>query len=237
MVGAARLKGMRCVAVMPAWQEAPRIAEAVRGVLPHVDALIVVDDGSRDGTAEAARLDDARVMVLRHAVNRGQGAALRTGTEAAVRLGADIIVHVDADGQHDPEGIPALIRPLVDGAADVAFGSRFLDLPSEGMPFFRRIFLSGVRFFNVFVLGISQRMTDPQSGLRALTRRAAREIRFNQDRFAHCSEILRRVTRSSLTWVEVPTRIRYTTDSLAKGQKTTDAFKVAWDLFLGVFRH
>ena len=86
---------MKVAAVMPAYFEEPRIAEAVLGVFPYVDAVIVVDDGSEDGTAEQARTTEA--TVLRHSLNRGQGAALRTGTEAALALGADIIVHIDAD--------------------------------------------------------------------------------------------------------------------------------------------
>ena len=224
---------MKVFAVIPAYREATRIAATLAAVRPFVDGIVVVDDGSGDGTAEAAHVGD--VIVLRHAINRGQGAALKTGTEAALLLGADIIVHVDADGQHDPSFIPMLVVPIKEGRADVVFGSRFLGEEPEGMPKSRRIFLHAARTFNAVAVGIPRRVTDPSCGIRAFTARAAREIDFHQDRFAHSSEILRLVTRSKLRWLEVPVRIRYTADSLAKGQKMTDAFKVAWQLLMGVF--
>ncbi len=225
---------MKVLAVIPAFNEASRIATTISAVRPLVDGIVVVDDGSGDRTADAVPAQQG-VTVLRHELNRGQGAALRTGTEAALILGADVIVHVDADGQHDPSFIPSLVKPIADDAADVVFGSRFLGEVPEGIPLFRRVLLHAARTFNVMAMGIPRRVTDPQSGMRALSAKAAREIDFVQDRMAHCSEILRRVTRSSLRWVEVPVRIRYTAESLAKGQKSTDALKIAWQLFIGVF--
>ena len=224
---------MKVLAVIPAFREVSRIGATIAAVRPFVDGIVVVDDGSGDGTAEVARVGDT--IVLAHSINRGQGAALRTGTEAALRLGAEVIVHVDADGQHDPSFIPTLVAPLKEGRADVVFGSRFLGEKSEGMPASRRMFLQAARTFNAMAVGIPRRMTDPQSGMRAMTATAARQIDFHQDRFAHCSEILRLVTHSDLRWIEVPVRIRYTADSLAKGQKSTDALKVVWQLLMGVF--
>ena len=225
---------MRVFAVIPAYNEEARIAQTIRGVRRMVDGVVVVDDGSRDGTVATARA--AGAIVLCHALNRGQGAGLRTGTEAALRLGADIVVHVDADGQHDPTCIPTLVAPIRVGRAEIVFGSRFLGIAPTRMPVTRLGLLMLARFFNAFVMGIPRRVTDPQSGMRALTARAARSIRFTQDRMAHCSEILRLVTRSEFGWCEVPVRIHYTQESLAKGQRSTDAFKIAWQLLLGVFR-
>ena len=225
---------MKVIAVMPAYKEESRIAAAILGVKPLVDQVVVVDDGSEDGTADEAR--KAGAVVLAHAINRGQGAALKTGTEAALKLGADIILHVDADGQHHPESIPAVLAPVKEGKADVVFGSRFLGLESEGMPFTRRVVLVLGRVFSQVALGIPRHMTDPQSGFRAMTAAAARAIDFKQDRRAHCSEIMRLVTRSGLRWVEVPVRISYTEATLAKGNKTSDAFRIAWHLFLGLFQ-
>lgn len=225
---------MRVIAVIPAYNEAGRIAQTVRSVRAFVDVVVVVDDGSSDATVEAARQTDA--TVLRHSLNRGQGASLRTGMDAALRLGADIIVHVDADGQHDPTFIPVLLTPILDGKAEVVFGSRFLGASPTNMPILRRGLLIVARMFNTFIMGIPRRVTDPQSGMRAMTAKAARELRFSQDRMAHCSEILRLTTRSSFTWCEVPVVVHYTRETLAKGQKSTDAFKIAWQLFLGVFR-
>ncbi len=224
---------MKVIAVIPAYQEQNRIEATVSGVLPFVDSVVVVDDGSVDQTAERARL--TKVVVLRHRVNRGQGAALRTGTEAALRLGADIILHVDADGQHDPSSIPVVLEPLFHDRADVVLGSRFLGERADGMPASRRLLLGAARTFNALAVGVPRRVTDPQSGFRALSALSARRVDFRQDRMAHCSEILRCVTRSDLRWLEVPVRIRYTEDSLRKGQKPWDAARIAWQLFLGSF--
>lgn len=223
---------MNVIAVIPAYNEAGRIARTIASVRPHVDGVVVVDDGSSDGTANCVIRN---ALLLRHRINRGQGAALRTGTEAALRNRAEIIVHIDADGQHDPSCIPALLDPLRRGEADVVFGSRFLDQAPDGMPLVRRGLLTAARTFNALLAGVPRRVTDPQSGMRAMTAAAARRIECRQDRMAHCTEILRLVTRSSLRWREVPVRVRYTAESLSKGQTSMDALKIAWQLFLGVF--
>src|SRR5690606_30840161 len=120
--------------------------------------------------------------VVTHVLNRGQGAALRTGTEAALARGADVIVHVDADGQHDPDQLPGLLAPIEKGEADMVFGSRFMGIKAEGMPFSRRLLLGAAKWFSRIALGIPASFTDPQSGLRAMTAEAARGIDFRQDR-------------------------------------------------------
>ncbi len=228
---------MKVIAVMPAFREETRISRAILGMKELVDEIVVVDDGSGDATPERAK--EAGATVLRHSLNRGQGAALRTGTDAALKLGADIILHVDADGQHDPESIPRLLEPVAQGKADVVFGSRFLGNESESIPMARRLLLAAAKRFNAFALGIPHRVTDPQSGLRAMTATAARRIDFRQDRMAHCSEILRIVTRSDLRWMEVPARVHYTAETLAKGQggvsSPVAAFRIVWELLVGAF--
>jgi glycosyltransferase involved in cell wall biosynthesis len=224
---------MKVVAVVPAYKEEGRIGAVVQALASRVDSVIVVDDGSGDATAREAAA--AGAVVLTHSLNRGQGAALRTGVEAALVGGADVVVHIDADGQHDPDAIPALVAPVMSGSADIVFGSRFLGISAEGMPASRRALLWAARQFSALVLGIPRTFTDPQSGLRAMSAAAARAIDFKQDRMAHCSEILRLTARSGLRATEVPVRVRYTADTLAKGQKATDAFKIVWQLLLGSF--
>jgi len=221
---------MRTIAVIPAYNEALRIPDVVRAVLPFVEGILAVDDGSSDQTAEAART--AGASVVRHRINRGQGAALKTGTVGALRMGADIIVHIDADGQHDPSMIPALIAPIANGEADVVFGSRFLGIAPTDMPKIRRVYFRLAKLFNTMFVGISKDITDPQSGARALSRRAAEMLDFRQDRAAHCSEILRLVTQSDLRWKEVPVHVRYSRETLKKGQSFLEAFRILWHLII-----
>jgi glycosyltransferase involved in cell wall biosynthesis len=225
---------MKSCAVIPAYNEATRIADVIKDVRAYVDVVVVVDDGSIDDTAHVATTAGAHVY--RHMINRGQGAALRTGIEAALQLGAEVLVHIDADGQHDPGSIASLLAPIQHGEADIVFGSRFLGMKPEGMPLLRRCVLYAARLFSTFALGISRHFTDPQSGLRAMSAVAARSIRFTQDRKAHCSEILHMVSRSDLRVMEIPTRVTYTADTLEKGNKTSDALQIAWHLFIGGFR-
>lgn len=221
---------MKIAAIIPALNEENRIGPVIRGVRSFADLTVVIDDGSSDHTAEVAK--KAGAITLRHALNRGQGAALKTGTEAAIRLGADVIVHVDADGQHDPAMIQTLADPIVRGETDVVFGSRFLGIDPTGMPWIRKQYFKLGRLFNTVLLGVSSHVTDPQSGARAMSRKAAEQIDFVQDRSAHCSEILSIVTRSNLRWKEVPVHVRYTPDTLQKGQRFSEAFKILWHLFI-----
>jgi glycosyltransferase involved in cell wall biosynthesis len=226
---------MRVVAVMPAYNEAGRIGAVVRAVVPEAAAVVVVCDGSTDATAAQAAA--AGAVVLRHAINRGQGAALRTGNAAALALGAEAVVHLDADGQHDPGIIRELMAPIEAGEADVVYGSRFLGVEAVGMPKSRRLALRLARVFSRLVLGVPRGFTDPQSGLRAMTAAAVRTLDFRQDRMAHASELMVLLGRSGLRWREIPAEVRYSAETLAKGQAGTTsnaviAARIVWQLIL-----
>jgi len=224
------LPSMRTIAVIPAYNEESRLGKVIFDVLTYVDRVVAVDDASGDQTSQAAK--EAGATVVRHRINRGQGAALKTGTMAALDLGADIIVHIDADGQHDPTMIPTLINPILNGEADVVFGSRFLGIQPTDMPEMRKVYFHLAKLFNTMFVGISKDITDPQSGARALSRRAAEMLDFRQDRAAHCSEILRLVTQSDLRWKEVPVHVRYSRETLKKGQSFLEAFRILWHLII-----
>lgn len=203
-------------------------AKVIRGVVAEVAAagfaVAVVDDGSRDGTAAAARMPG--VAVLRHVINLGQGAALQTGIDYAIRRGARHIVTFDADGQHRVEDIPALVAAL--DRADVALGSRFLG-GVEGAGAARRALL---RTATVVSNGMSgMKLTDAHCGLRAFRASAAPRLRITQDRMAHASELLRKIKISGLRVVEVPVTVRYTEYSLRKGQRGFAAVRILFDYF------
>lgn len=210
------------VIIIPAYNEAESIAAVVDGLTPNFPRVLVVDDGSTDATADRARR--AGAPVLRHVLNRGQGAALQTGITAALRDGARYLVTFDADGQHQPADIPALLAPIIAGQCDVVLGSRFLGR-APGMTTSRRAVLrAGVLFTRLFS---RIAVTDTHNGLRAFSRRAAEQLEITMDRMAHASEVIDQIARLRLRWCEAPVTIRYTDYSRAKGQSSRRAFRVA----------
>jgi len=218
------------VAVIPAYNEGRMIAEVIKAVSPYVNEGVGVDDYSRDETRIEA--EGAGAYVLRHPINLGQGAALRTGTDYALQRGADIIVHVDADGQHDPADIERLLGPIIRGKAEVTLGSRFIaGGQAIGITRDRAWLLALARQWSRWWTGLA--LHDPQNGLRALSRLAATNLHWSQDREAHASEILEEIARLNLSYLEVPVTVRYSDYSKAKGQKNIQAWRIVWRLILG----
>lgn len=155
----------RVLIIIPAHNEEdslPGTLAEVRAKAPGVDVL-VVDDGSRDGTTATART--AGVPVVRHSVNLGVGGALQTGFRWAVEHGYAIGVQLDADGQHDPAYLGALLEPVLAGRCDIAIGSRYVTRTAYRAPLHRR--LGMVVFAAVVRLALGQRITDTTSGFRA----------------------------------------------------------------------
>jgi len=219
---------VRCFIVIAAFNEAGRVGRVVQEVRARYSDVIVVDDGSIDATAAEAM--EAGAIVLSHAINRGQGAALQTGIEYALGHGAEVIVTFDADGQHRAEDIDTLLAPVRDRGFDVALGSRFLH-GDPSIPPVRKLTLRLGVVFTRWVSGI--RVTDTHNGFRAFSRAAAGRIVIRQDRMAHASEILDTIARCRMRYCEVPTDVRYTTHSLRKGQRSSAAFRIALDFLLG----
>jgi len=205
---------MNIFVIMPALNEEKRIVETLSGFSGLPYKVVVVDDGSTDQTSKVAR--SFPVVVLRHELNRNQGAALQTGDEYALAHGADIIVHFDADGQFLISEIADVIKPIIDMKADVVFGSRFLGRESQ-MPWVKKnIYFPIARLVNFIFGGI--KMTDPQSGFRALSRLAAEQIIIEQDGRAHCSEILFKVFAKKMRVKEVPVTVIYRRFGLGLGE-------------------
>lgn len=213
--------------VVAAYNEGGVIAGVVRPLAALGYSVVVVDDGSGDDTAARAR--DAGAAVMRHALNRGQGAALQSGLCYALRHGARILVTFDADGQHSPDDLPRLIAPITSQSADIVLGSRFLEHAGE-VPTARRILLRLAVTFTGVTSGI--RLTDAHNGLRALSRRAADQVDLQLDRMAHASEIIDQLVRTGLPLVEVSVTVRYTSYSLEKGQRAGNAVRIVWDYLL-----
>lgn len=214
--------------VIAAFREASVIEGTVAPLVAQGLQVVVVDDGSRDPTARAAAR--AGAITLRHALNRGQGAALQTGIAYALRAGASVIVTFDADGQHPHDAIARLLEPIRAGRADVVLGSRFLQ-HAAAVPWSRRCLLRLAILFTRLSSGLP--VSDAHNGFRALSRRAATTLDLKMDRMAHASELLDHIAAQRLAYTEVPVEIRYTTYSRAKGQRGSAAIRVLWDYLLG----
>ena len=194
---------MNVFAVIPARDAAGTIASVVRGVLAAVpgSSVIVVDDGSSDGTGPCAR--GAGAAVVRHDVNQGKGAALQTGFDEALRRGADAVIALDADGQHDPALAPRLLRALDD--SDLVIGSREGD--RTGMPWLRRKTNDVTTWWVSRLAG--QRVPDSQSGYRAIRAKVLQAVRPESRRFEYESEFLIGAARKGFRIGQAPITTLY----------------------------
>jgi len=213
---------MKISAIVPVYNEDQRELNILLQELDgFVDSVIIVDDGS------IPRLDFKNYTLLRHAINRGQGAALQTGTDFAIAHGANIIVHFDADCQHRPVDIVALIKPIQDGQADFVFGSRFLGEKND-MPWSKKYFIHPLaRIINLIFTGL--KLSDVHNGLRAFSSSVASRVHLSQDRMAHNNEYSYLVKKNKIKYSEVPVRVIYH----RYGQTAIGGFKILKELFLG----
>ena len=223
--------------------------------------IVVVDDGSRDNTYNVAKkiaknlgknmAKNENIFVLKHFLNRGQGAALKTGIDFALNQGADIIVTFDSDGQHRVEDLLDLIAPVANGEVDVALGSRFLskdnikaenkitikntgsknpikvkviETPNTKVPVIRKALLKSGAVVTWMTYGI--KLTDSHNGLRALSRKAAEQINITSDRMEHASQIVEEIKNKDLKYREIPVLIRYTNYSKHHGQSSLNAVRI-----------
>jgi glycosyltransferase involved in cell wall biosynthesis len=200
------VKPARVLAVVPAFEEElslPGVLDELRARAPGVDVL-VVDDGSRDGTHRVARARG--VPVVRHPVNLGVGAALQTGFRYAVERGYDVGVQVDADGQHDPAFLAVLVEPVLSGRCDVCIGSRYVARTLYHAPFTRRI---GMMMFSTVVrLALGQRIADTTSGFRAYNRPVMAVCQHEFPRDFPDAPLLIALARRGFRLLEVPVQMR-----------------------------
>lgn len=196
------------IVILPAFNEEVSIGSIVLLTGYYADNVIVIDDGSSDRTAEIAMKAGAHVIV--HEVNKGKGAALKTGFEAAADLGADIIVTMDSDGQHNPADIPKLVVPIIDGYAEMVNGSRYLNHQDKNTPIYRRV---GQTILDTATnMNSGLRITDSQSGFRAFAASTKNVFRFKAQGMAIESEMLADAGRSGLRIKEVEIGVRYDVD-------------------------
>lgn len=200
----------RVLVIIPAHNEEASL-EATLGEVRRTPAgpaftldVLVVDDGSRDGTARVAR--GVGVPVVRHTVNLGVGGALQTGFRYAVERGFDVGVQLDADGQHDPAYLAALLEPVLRRECDLSIGSRFVARSSYRAPLARRFGM--MVFSGVVRLALGQRITDTTSGFRAYNRAVMRVCQFDFPRDFPDAPLLIALSRRGFRMHEVPVEMR-----------------------------
>jgi hypothetical protein len=216
--------GPRIVVVMPAFNEAENLTSVIQSMPTEIAGRhvvpIVVDDSSTDATVRVAR--EAGALVASNPIRRGGGLALRVGYEVALKLDSEIVVSIDADGQHVPDEMEMLVKPILDGEADMVNGSRVLgEFERES-----RIRHLGVYFFSGLVTVLTgSRITDVSNGYRATRTDVLQKLDLNQDQF-WASELLIEGMRHRLRIKEVPITIRARAGGVSKKPKNA---KYAWN--------
>ena len=206
-------------AVIPTYDNGGTVVDVVRGVLAQGLPVIVVDDGSTDGTAEA--LKGLIITLLKHPVNRGKGRALKTGLEAARREGYRFALTIDADGQHDPADIPALVAAA--GEKTLVVGSR--NLTADGMP-------SGSTFANRFsnfwfTVQTGRKLPDTQTGFRIYPLEDLPSLRLLTARYEAELTLLVFSAWKNLRLVPVPVRVYYPEDRVTHFRPFADFFRIS----------
>lgn len=208
-------------AVIPANNESKNIGDVIKKTKKYIKNIIVVDDGSADGTYEAAKKN--KVFVLKHIINMGKGAALKTGCDFALKKKADIIIAIDSDGQHNPNEIPLFLKAIEN--AEVVFGYRRI---TKKMPFV-------LRFGNWFISRLTKllyniRLKDTQCGFRAFTSGAYKKIRWRALDYSVESEMIAKTGKNKLKYAQVPIETIYTDNY--KGTTIIDGARIIIDMLL-----
>ena len=220
--------------VVPAFNEEKTVSQIIEGIADKGYNVILVNDGSKDKTLklaiESKRKYPNQIFVVSHVINRGLGAALKTGMVVALNKGAKYIITFDADGQHEIEDIPKVCKPLQDGEADVVIGAR----PFEDMPIsksFANIIMNALT-----LIFYGRKVKDSQSGLRAFTAHAADVINIVSRGYGVSSEFIKEISDKNLRLAEVTITTIYTPETQNKGTDAIVGLKILTKMVIDLFR-
>ena len=196
---------MKVVAVIPCYNEAQFIPELVFQTNKLVDISIVADDNSSDRTVEEA--EKAGAHIVHNSGERGAGANTQAGIDNALLLGCDVVVTLDGDGQHDPKDIPKLLKPIVDGYADIVIGTRFAAENKNIIPLYRRFGIKVITW--LYNVGSQQKLSDAQCCFRAFSRNTLETISITEPGFSFSVETIIKARGLGFRIVEVPISVLY----------------------------
>jgi len=223
--------------VIPAYNEAKHIAQVIKSIprriviakVSYQVVVVVVDDSSHDSTHQRAKA--AGATVLRHVINCGAGAATRTGLLYAQTMlnDLDFVVTIDADGQHSSKDINKILQFAVNNNAKLIVGSRLNKGNKQSMPLHRKFGNIGLSWVSRLLFGIKTK--DTQSGLRLFSAEVLPQIsNYSIDRYGFCTEMLWLAKRQGIRVFEVPISVKYTEQSLKKGQNNWGVINLVLDL-------
>ncbi|MBR5504205.1 MAG: glycosyltransferase family 2 protein [Methanobrevibacter sp.] len=220
--------------VVPAYNEENTVSQIIEGIAERGYSVILVNDGSADNTLklaiESKRRYPNQIFIVSHVINRGLGAALKTGMTVALNKGAKYIITFDADGQHEISDIPAVCKPLQDGVADAVIGSR----PFEDMPIsksFANLVMNALTF-----IFYGTNVKDSQSGFRAFTAEAASKINVVSRGYGVSSEFIKEISVKNLRLAEVTITTIYTPETQHKGTDAIVGLKILAKMVIDLFR-
>ena len=195
---------MKITAGLPAYNEEKNIAKIIVGLKKVADQIIVCDDGSTDSTSIIA--ESLGAIVIKHPKNLGYGSAIRSIFLKAREINSEGLVTIDADGQHKIEDIMKVVKPIVDGQADISIGSRFLD-KHDNAPKYRKLGINIIT--KVTNSSLSEKITDAQSGFRAYNSKVLHALTPSDSGMGISTEILIKSSNLGFKIAEVPTEIQY----------------------------
>jgi len=210
--------------ILPAYNEATRIQPVIEEIARKGYNMVIVNDGSSDNTLdvikESKRKYPDNIHIFSLIINRGVGVATQTGFDAVFQFNPKYVVSMDSDGQHSPDDLDNVIRPLVSGKAQAVIGVR----PLKDMPFTRNFANSVMNLLTRIFYGVN--VSDSQTGFRAITAEALRKININARGYLISSEFIREVNDNDIPFAEVPIETIYTPETQAKGTNVKEAFKI-----------
>lgn len=217
---------MKKILILPVYNESRYLASLIQQAKAFVDEVVVVDDGSKDNSAELAR--QAGAITLRHIINLGKAAALKTGAEAALRLHADIVIFMDSDGQHLPKDLPRFIEPIEKEGMDIVIGCR------EGgnkMPFVRHLGNRMLEMATIILFRID--IKDIQSGYRAFRASVYDRLSWKAQNYHADAEMTIRAGKYHLKYKQISIDTIYHDDF--KGMTVIDGLKLLFQIFIWRF--